>query len=947
MQKSALLTSVISGLLVSTISSQTYAEKITAKESSVKSTSNVVHNAQGVEITILDAPILVAEAETTSEPTKVAPKAPEVDTVKPNGATANKNVPTTATGSDPNKAIVLDKIQIKGKRIQIIRPMPGVAIERGTSTTNIQSATGKQLAESKAINVTEFMNGEIQSVSTTDYSGNPFQQDLNFRGFTASPAIGTPQGVSVYMDGVRVNEAFGDVVNWDLIPMNALASLDLVPGSNPMFGLNTLGGALALRTKTGFTDPHLRAQLLGGSWGREQLQLSNGFNVGNFGFFTAYNHFKEDGWRDNSPSNLRQLYNAATLKFSSGEVNLNALNVRTKLTGNGMLPFENAEVDRKAVFTSPDESGNKLDHYNLNGRLDLTDNLSFSALTYKRNVHQSAIGADINEDYQDTINKLSGDVGAIYVDYNGDGIEDVSTLNGQFNLSDLKQKSSGRALQMSLDLEEHQITAGLTYDKNNIKFQQSQALGVIDANHNVSLSNDPLFTYDKRLPTADPFFDYVGSGTGTEFSFPGIIRNNLKGTSATTSVFLSDTWSPIETLHISYGARFNHTNVKNTLQSDRANPLGSYLYKFFLPQNNRCRKNDLDANARWICTEGDYNYRSFNPSFGVAWEAKPELTVYSNVSRGARTPTVIELGCAKDHDPKQNNSTNYQYGCSIPTALSADPYLKQVRSTAYEAGLRGTNSGFDWNIGVFRTELKDDILFMPLGQKNRGVFDNFGETMRQGIEMGMKGDIGKDSLGLNYTYLRATYESDAQFINPSNSTNTAPTTIQSFVNIEKGDSLAGMPRHIVQANWNHRFNDRLDATLSMVMHSWSYVRGNENNDHKARKATNALSSDGTNRDPNDYIGGGTVPGYAVFNLKANYKFDYGISLFAKIDNIFDRDYATAGDLGRNAFNTDGSFISDQSQWNKTTFIGPGAPRAAWIGLNFDLDWKTLNQQPKK
>ncbi len=76
--------------------------------------------------------------------------------------------------------------------------------------------------------------------------------DIQYRGFTAGPQIGTPQGLSVFLDGIRVNEPFGDVVNWDMIPMNAIAGVDVFPGSNPIFGLNTLGGAFTMKTKDGF-----------------------------------------------------------------------------------------------------------------------------------------------------------------------------------------------------------------------------------------------------------------------------------------------------------------------------------------------------------------------------------------------------------------------------------------------------------------------------------------------------------------------------------------------------------------------------------------------------------------------------------------------------------------------------------------------------------------------
>ena len=818
--------------------------------------------------------------------------------------------------SIPEPVIRVEEIVIKAPRVRIVSPLPGVGIDREQSATNIQSATAKEIAESRAINITEFMNNNMQSVSINDYAGNPFQQDLNFRGFTASPMIGTPQGISVYLDGVRVNEAFGDVVNWDLLPMNAIASMDLLPGSSPLFGLNTLGGALAIRTKTGFSDQHARAELIAGAWGRQQVQVSNGINNGVLGLFTAYNHFEEDGWRQNSPSNLRQLYNNLTLKLPKGELNLSALNVDTALTGNGLIPFEMAETNRKWVFTSPDESSNRLAHYNFNGRWDVNDYLSISALMYRRNMHQAATSGDVYDSYKRLLSAWEGSV------------SNAQQVNGMFNFTNLEQKSKGWSLQASMELGQHQLTAGMTYDSNHIEFLQSQLLAAIDSERNVNLITDPEFI--------DAGYFQV---------FRPIIRNDLKGSSTSKSIFMSDTWTITDGLHLTYGGRFNWSNVKNTLVSDRGKDLYNFSNADFNPLRQRCKvdgsRNVNERLGRFVCSEGDYDYRSFNPAIGIVWQPVDSLSIYGNVSRGSRVPTVIELGCARDRT-KDNEpaSTNYQYGCSIPTALSADPYLKQVRSTSYEQGVRGVTGNVNWNIGLFRTELKDDILFVPLGRKNRGVFDNFGQTLRQGIEMGMSAEAGKSRFRLNYTYMLATFESAANAINPNNSSNTASTTLQSFVNIEPGDSLPGMPRHIFQASWNYRMNDRFDATLSMVMHSSAYVRGNENNEHQARAATHTVYA-GADRDPYDYIGAGTTPGYAVFNLRANYNFDGGITLFLKADNLFNKEYVTAGDLGRNPFGANGQFKSNADTWQNTTFIGPGAPRAIWVGLAFDWDWKKL------
>lgn len=851
---------------------------------------------------------------------------------------------TQRSNAVPEPAIRVDEIVIRAPRVRIVSPLPGVGIDREQAATNIQSATAKEIAESRAVNITEYMNNNMQSVSINDYAGNPFQQDLNFRGFTASPMIGTPQGISVYLDGVRVNEAFGDVVNWDLLPMNAIASMDLLPGSSPLFGLNTLGGALAIRTKTGFTDNHARGEVIAGAWGRQQVQLSNGINNGVLGLFTAYNHFEEDGWRQNSPSNLRQLYNNLTLRLPKGEINFSALNVDTALTGNGLLPFEMAETNRKWVFTSPDESTNKLEHYNLNGRWDVSDYISISALAYRRNMNQTGTSGDVYE----SVNRmrfLGGPYLPGHACYQVISIfcPDASRLTGMFNLTDLQQRGKGWAVQAMFDLDRHQITAGASYDTSNIHFLQSQQLAEMSPDREVYYGDPALY--------GDDFWRIVAATRQ-------IIRNNLTGSSRTKGVFFSDTWSPVDSLHITYGARFNWSNVKNTLISDRGKDLYNFNLIDFDPLRQRCKVDgSLDDDARegrWVCTSGDYNYRSFNPALGIVWQAIENLSLYGNISRGARVPTVIELGCARDYT-KDNEpaSTNYQYGCSIPTSLSADPYLKQVRSTAYEIGMRGMEGKFSWNMGLFRTELKDDILFMPLGRKNRGVFENFGETLRQGVEMGFQAEVGRNRFGVNYTYLLATFESPANAINPNNSANTAPQTLQSYVNIEPGDNMAGLPRHIVQANWNYRFSDRFDATLQMIMHSFSYVRGNDNNEHQPRPATHAgYPGDAgyVDRDPYDYIGKGTIPGYAIFNLRASYRFDAGFTLFVKADNIFDKQYATAGDLGRTPFDAGGNYrrqADGTTLYNNTTFIGPGAPRAVWVGLSYDLDWKKVGKTKKE
>ena len=136
---------------------------------------------------------------------------------------------------------------------------------------------------------------------------NPFQPDINYRGYTASPLLGTPQGLSVYMDGVRLNQPFGDVVSWDLIPRMAISSTTVMPGSNPLFGLNTLGGAIAIQTKTGLTNRGTSVQAIYGSDVRRSVELEHGGQKANgLHWYLAGNLFGEDGWRADSHSDVRQ-----------------------------------------------------------------------------------------------------------------------------------------------------------------------------------------------------------------------------------------------------------------------------------------------------------------------------------------------------------------------------------------------------------------------------------------------------------------------------------------------------------------------------------------------------------------------------------------------------------------------------------------------------------------
>ena len=130
---------------------------------------------------------------------------------------------------------------------------------------------------------------------------------LFYHGFQASSLQGVPQGLAVYVNGARFNQPFGDTVDWDLIPDLAIDRMDLV-GSNPVFGLNALGGALSVQLKNGFTYHGAEIDLLGGSFGKYQGELQYGIESGNVAAYVAASGLQEGGWRDVQSSQLRNFY---------------------------------------------------------------------------------------------------------------------------------------------------------------------------------------------------------------------------------------------------------------------------------------------------------------------------------------------------------------------------------------------------------------------------------------------------------------------------------------------------------------------------------------------------------------------------------------------------------------------------------------------------------------
>ena len=197
-------------------------------------------------------------------------------------------------------------------------PLGGGEINVAQSPFSVWQTGAQDIQTFNDTTVPETLARQTPGVTIGNVSGNDFQPDISYRGFDATPVTGTPIGLAVYQNGVRINEAFGDTVNWDLIPDNAIDKMAIVAG-NPIFGLNALGGALNVTMKNGFTWDGFEADLRGGSFYRAQEELQYGKQVGAYSVYLAATQINDGGWRVDSASQLTNFYGDVGYKANGFE----------------------------------------------------------------------------------------------------------------------------------------------------------------------------------------------------------------------------------------------------------------------------------------------------------------------------------------------------------------------------------------------------------------------------------------------------------------------------------------------------------------------------------------------------------------------------------------------------------------------------------------------------
>ncbi len=822
-----------------------------------------------------------------------------------------------------------------------VAPLAGLGVPKDQLAAHVQTARAADIERSHAIDLTSFLSRQLGSVHLNETQNNPFQPDVNFRGFTASPLLGTAQGLSIYLDGVRLNQPFGEVVSWDLIPKSAISAITLMPGSNPLFGLNTLGGALLVQTKDGLKNPGSVVQLLAGNHRRVAVEFETGGRraveapdaaVRELNWFVTGNRFHEQGWRSASPSDVSQLFGKLGGQLGDARLVLTAAAADNTLNGNGLQELRLLARDAASVYTQPDTTRNRSLLLNLAASGSLGTALSFSSQAYFRRINTATYNGDINEGalsqsvYQPNADEQAALTGAGYSGFPLAGETAGNTAfpkwrcianallravpgekcNGLINQSRTAQTQWGLAGQLEGQSTwaglAHRFVAGAALDWSRARFTQGSELGYLTPAH--------------AVVGVGAFGDGVTGGDVDGVPYDS--RVDLAARNRTWSVFASDTLAINARTHLTVAGRYNRTVVQNR---DAITPGGG--------------AGSLD---------GDHVFARLNPAIGLTFAASPALTAYAGANQGSRAPSAIELGCADPANP-----------CKLPNAMAGDPPLKQVVTTTWEAGLRGaidagaTGSaagGTRWNIGVFRADNRDDLLFVADNAAGFGYFKNFGQTRRQGLEAGLSTTLTGAALagtvpagaargvtvGANYTWLDATYRSAEVLGGAGNSGNDAALAgfagVDGNIKVRPGDRLPLIPRHLLKLFADLPLGAAFSLAADVTAVAGALARGNENNAHQA---------DGVY-----YLGPGRSAGYAVLNLGGDWRPTPGLTVFVQVNNVFDRRYHSAAQLGATGFDGNGNFRAQPFAANAngdrpllhSTFFAPGAPRSFWLGLRY-------------
>ncbi|MDF0544417.1 TonB-dependent receptor [Sphingobium sp. H39-3-25] len=658
----------------------------------------------------------------------------------------------------------------------IVVTAPGGAVD----SDDALSIGAPDISRASAPDLLSALTRNVAGVTLQDAQNNPWQPNLVYRGFVASPLQGQSQGLAVYMDGARFNQPFGDTVQFDLIPEAAIRKLSILDAS-PVYGLNALGGAILLETKTGRSDPGLEASATGGRFGYAEGSIAGGLARGNVSVFGAFQYSREDGWRDHSPSRLYNGYLDLGFDTEAGGLHMKLVGADTDLTGNGVSPVELLAADRRAVFTWPDNSRSRYGRVSLHPWVALSPETRIEGTLYAQRLTLRTVNGDAadiegcEDDDADgllCLETVSGDGDeeqAILTEAGGNPI--VDALDGEgygvLNRGRTRTDAIGALAQI---IDERPLLAGnnhfalgLSYDGSRTRFDTSTELGELTEDRSVE-------ALGSRIVQADGAIAPVGLVAHTEYW----------------GAFVQDRVPLAPGISAELGLRWNHARIELTDQ------IGTAL-------------------------NGRHSFERLNPGIELDYIVSQGLSLRAGYAESNRAPTPAELSCADETAP-----------CSLTNFFIADPPLKQVVAKSWEAGASGAFhlGGWQatWLLSAYRTTNRNDIQYIASQIRGRAYFQNIGSTRRQGVEGSLKASHGGLTAGLGYAFTDATYRDDLILSSPAN----PEADDDGTVDVAPGDRLPGIPRHSVTLTLDYAAKG-WSIGGDLIARSGQYLVGDEGN----------------------------------------------------------------------------------------------------------------------
>jgi outer membrane receptor protein involved in Fe transport len=832
----------------------------------------------------------VAQSQQAAEPAPLAAgsQLPEVEVIQKKKAetkqaapkkTVVKKAPAPQPVAEPAPAFqAQEPVEAMGAPPSTVQmsPLAGSSIPLSKVPSAVGHASQADIQRTGDVQAPDVLQRTIPGVILSDAQGNVFQRTLQYRGYDASPLNGAAQGIAVYQNGVRINEAFGDTVNWDFLPSNAIDGITILP-ANPVFGLNAIGGAATITMRDGFNFQGTEIDMRAGSYGRLQGSIATGARSGIWSAFVALEGIKDDGFRDFSEAEVRRMYADVGVKTSEAEFHLNFTGAKNEVGVTAAAPVQLLDLGWNKTFTSPQTTDNEMAMVSLNGSVKATNTLTFSGATYYRKFKQKHVDGNIAEaeDCDDGFGNevvcAEGEGGGPeepFVDVNGNTKEfDDDLVYGSIDRTSQDADGYGGSLQAvektPLFGYNNQFLIGTSYDHGKVKYTANSELGFFAPNFVVKSFDTPFMIAgpDDFVPRAlDTKNDYVG-------------------------VYFSDTIDLTSRLAVTVGGRYNYARLE-------------------LENKGEIEDGEEDK------LTGTHTYERFNPMAGATYKLNQGLTLYGSYAEANRAPTAAELACADPEDP-----------CLIESFLTADPPLKQVVSKTWELGLRGELASLsqtqhlNWSFGLFHATNEDDIIPVTSPEsQGRGFFQNAGETQRQGIEAGIQYQETRWSAYANYALVDATFQTPLVLSSP-NSPNSAafecPDSDDALcIQVNKGDHLPGVPMHRFKAGIDYWVTSKWRIGGDLVAASDQVFFGDEGND------------------------GQRLPGYATVDLHTSYDLTDHIQIYGLVDNVFDTRYGLFGNyFDRELANAAGTVSGlDEDFFTNAETITPAPPVTAYGGV---------------